>query len=350
MLMLSVIFLPFGVTERLSFLSNSAISLMFNSGAKMMVICFLQVLIAKILGAYLTNLGASPFANLSTCVQMTVMCVFFAYVTKKIPDLVSSFLNGSPALSGGGMIQQAKESFRQVGTVVAGVGTATGAVAGASAAASGAAASGEGASGKLAKQMSKLGTPGRAAAHLVNTAGFLARAGAQNALAQNPLTQGYAQGMKAVVGGDGGLQNSNVGFMQGVRRLAGMETDKPAPESTDSIASIAANNGKRPSSKENADGDNGGSEQGNARIRISNLKDLQNMTQEQRQQAISSMSNQSLQDLAKRVDAKDTTSLTREQRQQFENFKDQKDVDSMTKEQRQTLNSIFEEIGKPPRK
>ena len=31
MMMLSVIFLPFGVTERLAFLSNSAISLMFNS-------------------------------------------------------------------------------------------------------------------------------------------------------------------------------------------------------------------------------------------------------------------------------------------------------------------------------
>ncbi|MBQ1492931.1 MAG: hypothetical protein IIZ39_13305 [Blautia sp.] len=31
MMMLSVIFLPFGVTERLAFLSNSAISRMFNS-------------------------------------------------------------------------------------------------------------------------------------------------------------------------------------------------------------------------------------------------------------------------------------------------------------------------------
>ena len=38
MLMLSVVFLSFGVTERLAFLSNSAISLMFNSGAKMVVI------------------------------------------------------------------------------------------------------------------------------------------------------------------------------------------------------------------------------------------------------------------------------------------------------------------------
>ena len=42
MLMLSVIFLPFGVTERLAFLSNSSISLMFNSGAKMMVMDSLE--------------------------------------------------------------------------------------------------------------------------------------------------------------------------------------------------------------------------------------------------------------------------------------------------------------------
>ena len=38
MLMLSIAFLPFGVTERLAFLCNPAISLMFNSGAKMVVI------------------------------------------------------------------------------------------------------------------------------------------------------------------------------------------------------------------------------------------------------------------------------------------------------------------------
>ena len=62
MLMLSVVFLPFGVTERLAFLSNSAISLMFNSGAKMMVICFLQVMMVKTISAYLSKLTVSPFA------------------------------------------------------------------------------------------------------------------------------------------------------------------------------------------------------------------------------------------------------------------------------------------------
>ena len=48
MLLLSVVFLSFGVTERLAFLSNSAISLMFNSGE-------------KIISVYLGKLTASPF-------------------------------------------------------------------------------------------------------------------------------------------------------------------------------------------------------------------------------------------------------------------------------------------------
>lgn len=121
MLMLSVVFLPFGVTERLVFLSNSAISLMFNSRAKMMVICFLQVMIAKIFSAYLVNLTADPFSSFSILIQMCVMSVFFAYITKKIPDLVSSFLNGSPALSGGGMMQQAASMARTAESAVGAV-------------------------------------------------------------------------------------------------------------------------------------------------------------------------------------------------------------------------------------
>ena len=48
MLLLSVVFLSFGVTERLAFLSNSAISLMFNSGEKIILV-------------YLGKLTASPF-------------------------------------------------------------------------------------------------------------------------------------------------------------------------------------------------------------------------------------------------------------------------------------------------
>ena len=353
MMMLSVIFLPFGVTERLAFLSNSAISLMFNSGAKMMVICFLQVMIAKILGAYLTNLKASPFANLSSLVQMSVMCIFFAYITKKIPDLVSSFLNGSPALSGGGMIQQAKASVQQVGTVM---GTGLGAVAGASAAASGLATRGGGA----ATKMSQLGIPGGGKiGHALDTGAYLLKAGAQNALANNSFTRGVARGMKGVIGDNGDLQNQS--FEKGLRRLAGLETDaKDKPTPTRPIEDVAEHgwpkdggNGGSGGGTGVKQGTSGGNEpdtKGKDGTRVSSLKDLQNLTQEQRQQAISSMSNKSLQKLAQNVDSEDQQSLTQEQRQQLKNFKSQKDVDSMTKEQRQTLNSIFEEIGKPPKK
>ena len=218
MLMLSVVFLPFGVTERLAFLSNSAISLMFNSGAKMMVISFLQVMIAKILSSYLLKLKVNPFdpSNLAVLCQLAIMCVFFTYITKKIPDLVASFLNGSPALSGGGMISQAKSMAQNAGTVV-------GAAVGAHAVASGqvAAAGGSGFTGKVSA--------------LAKTPGIMAKAGLQNAMARNPFTQGYASGMKGVVGGDGSLQNKS--FADGVRRLAGLDTSRPSD--TQSLASVA---------------------------------------------------------------------------------------------------------------
>ena len=204
MLMLSVVFLPFGVTERLAFLSNSAISLMFNSGAKMMVICFLQVMIAKIFSAYFNNLTANPFKEFSVLCQITIMSIFFLYIVKKIPELVSSFLNGSPALSGGGMIQQAKSTVAQAGMVVGGVSAAAAVGSGAAAATGG---------GKMSA--------------LKSTIGALGKAGAQNLMANNPFTQGYARGVKGVLGSDGSIRGrgavENVGFMQGVRKLAGLE-------------------------------------------------------------------------------------------------------------------------------
>ena len=221
MLMLSVVFLPFGVTERLAFLSNSAISLMFNSGAKMMVISFLQVMIAKILSSYLLKLKVNPFdpSNLAVLCQLAIMCVFFAYITKKIPDLVASFLNGSPALSGGGMMQQASSMARTAGTVV-------GAAAGAHAVASGqvAAAGGSGLSGKMSA--------------LAKTPFVMGKAGLQNAMARNPFSQGYASGMKGVVGSNGSLQNEN--FMKGVRQLAGLEASAEQPGKTKSLSRLAS--------------------------------------------------------------------------------------------------------------
>ena len=332
-MMLSVIFLPFGVTERLAFLSNSAISLMFNSGAKMMIICFLQVMVAKILSAYLTNLQGNPFKDFSILVQLLVMTAFFAYVTKKFPDLVSSFLNGSPALSGGGMIQQVKSTVQ---TTMQVAGTVAGGVAGASAVAAGS-------GGKM------------------STLGTLVRSGAQNLMANNSFTQGYARGMKGVVGDNGDLQNQS--FLTGVRRLAGIETNDnqgEAPAPTRSILDVA----KHGWSKDGGNGGSGGGTgvkqetsggnepdtKGKDGTRVSNLKDLQNLTQEQRQQAISSMSNQEMQQFVKNLDTKDLSSFTQEQRQQFTNFSSQKDVDSTTKEQRQKVNSAVEELGKPPKK
>jgi len=237
-LMLSVVFLPFGVTERLSFLSNSAISLIFNSGAKMMVIAFLQVMIASMLSTYLSKLVENPIGNFSVLFQMLIMSAFFAYITKKIPDLASAFLNGSPALSGGGFMNQAKTMAAKTATVVA---TGTGAVAGASAVSAGnAAAAG---TGKISQ--------------LKNTLGTLGRAGAQNVLARNPVTRGYASGVTGVVGNDGSLQNES--FRTGVARLAGLTKFDDKDGQHKSVTDIAAGKVKNVSS---VSGGSGGSASG----------------------------------------------------------------------------------------
>ena len=183
-------------------------------------------MIAKIFSAYLVNLVANPFKSFSILVQMCVMSIFFAYITKKIPDLVSSFLNGSPALSGGGMISQAKGMATQTAAVL---GTAGGAVAGASAASTAAKAR-HAASGKPTTMMSQLKN---------STAGMLARGVAQNVMARNPLTQGYASGMKSMVGSDGSLQNEK--FMKGVRQLAGLEANSgKLTEKTKPLSDLAS--------------------------------------------------------------------------------------------------------------
>ena len=118
-------------------------------------------MIAKIFSAYLVNLVANPFKSFSILVQMCVMSIFFAYITKKIPDLVSSFLNGSPALSGGGMIQQAKGMAAQTARVAGGVatgGAALGGMVAGAGAASSAAKAAYAASGKAPTRMSQLKT------------------------------------------------------------------------------------------------------------------------------------------------------------------------------------------------
>jgi len=206
-LMLSVVFLPFGVTERLSFLSNSAISLVFNSGAKMMIICFLQVMIASMLSTYLSKLVENPIGNFSVLFQMLIMSAFFAFITKKIPDMASAFLNGSPALSGGGFMQQAKTMAVKSAMVA---GAATGAVATAPAM--------QAAGPGLTARISALPKA------TLQGVGTLGTAAAQNALAKNPLTQGFVAGAKAVVGEDGQLQNAS--FTKGLARLAGLEKPK----------------------------------------------------------------------------------------------------------------------------
>lgn len=118
-------------------------------------------------------------------------------------------------------MQQAKSTVAQAGAVA---GAAVGAYSAAAGASGG---------GKLGKMSA-----------LAKTPAIMAKAGLQNAMAKNPFTQGYASGVKGVLGSDGSIRGKgaaeNVGFMQGVRKLAGLEissSDKAKP--TQSLNDIA---------------------------------------------------------------------------------------------------------------
>ena len=171
---------------------------------------------------------------------MCVMSIFFAYITKKIPDLVSSFLNGSPALSGGGMMQQAKGMATQAASVAGAVVTGGATLAGAAGGALATTAGGQAAMSTLSSAKGfkgKMSALPKAAGQIANreTLGAagktMLRAGAQNALAHNPLTRAAVSGAKAVIGDDGRLQDSS--FAQGFRRLAGIESPKETEKPRD---------------------------------------------------------------------------------------------------------------------
>lgn len=108
MVMIGIIMLPFGVCDKLEFLSRQAISAVFNLGAKVMIISFIQAIATALLTKYVEKFisaftSGGVGAHLPILLQMALLCAVLLVITKKIPDLVSGFLNGSPALSGSSM-------------------------------------------------------------------------------------------------------------------------------------------------------------------------------------------------------------------------------------------------------
>lgn len=183
MMLLSLIMLPFAMVDKLSFLSNQAISGVFNSGTKLMVICFLQATITKLLIGYMHTINLQGLIDsISTILQLFVACCLFTYMVKKLPELAAGLLQGNGGMTGQGMLDQTVKIMK---TTAMAIGVAGGAVAGGAAMGAGGAAGGAGAMGKGQMAMSAMKN--------------IAQTGAAHVVGKSSLMQGFAKGANAVM-------------------------------------------------------------------------------------------------------------------------------------------------------
>lgn len=192
MMLLSLIMLPFAMVDKLSFLSNQAISGVFNSGTKLMVICFLQATITKLLIGYMHTINLSGLIDsISTILQLFVACCLFTYMVKKLPELAAGLLQGNGGMTGQGMLDQTVKTMKTTATAI---GAAGGVVAGGIAMGAGGAAGGAMSKGKMVMSaMKNIGDAGMA--HLIS---------------KTPMMQGFAKGANAVMGTGSGRMPKGV--------------------------------------------------------------------------------------------------------------------------------------------
>lgn len=157
--------LPFIMTSKLSFLSEKAISAMFNLAIKCCVIAFLFSAVVPFLNDISEQLSTFKLENFVKApvlsMQLLIICILLYLLTKRCSALVTGLLNGTPALSGSDM---------------------TGALTGAGTKA--ASAAGQVRAAKAA--VLAAGTGGT---------GALVMALGKNLINRNPITQGYREGI-----------------------------------------------------------------------------------------------------------------------------------------------------------
>lgn len=231
MALLTIPLIPFAAISQLNYLFRNAFGAIINLSIKVSVIAFIQAFSIKLLSTYVDKLKATMAANelwkeLSVLFQMILVALIIYFMTKKIPELVSGLLNGTPSFSGASMMQTAKSAVNTAGKVAGAVGTGVGMVAAAGAAA--------GASvGPMSKMASWGGTGsvkgnlasfanaaggyamsavGHGASLLGGTAKQLGKAGLNAAATRNPVYQGYQSGVSAMGNKTNGLLTNPKGI------------------------------------------------------------------------------------------------------------------------------------------
>lgn len=160
--MATIPLIPFAALPQTRFLFTSALNGMMNLAIKVSVIAFISTVSSKILTDYITEFAKigkdQANGNFALYIQALLVAALLYLIIKKIPDLVSSLLSGTPKLEGASMKQMATQAANTA--VQAGAAVATGAT---SVAASGfkaagtAAAGGKGGFGQLGAGLNAAG-------------------------------------------------------------------------------------------------------------------------------------------------------------------------------------------------
>ena len=125
MALLTIPCLSFGTMGKFSFLTEKAIGCMFNCALKVCVIAFIAVFSEQYLNSLSDELAKSkdPSQDLALLLQVLLASFLIYMLTKKIPQLVSGLLNGSPQLSGSdmtGALKSAGDSAMSAATMATG--------------------------------------------------------------------------------------------------------------------------------------------------------------------------------------------------------------------------------------
>lgn len=125
MALLTIPCLSFGTMSKFSFLTEKAIGCMFNCALKVCVIAFIAIFSKDYLTSLSDELAKSkePSQDLALLLQVLLASFLIYLLTKKIPQLVSGLISGSPQLSGSdmmGALKSAGDSAMSAATMATG--------------------------------------------------------------------------------------------------------------------------------------------------------------------------------------------------------------------------------------
>ena len=215
MALITIPLLPFGVIDKLKFLSDKAIGAMFNLAIKIFVIAFLSTMSVNILTGLVENAKAAStsadfMGNISYFLQVLLYALILFFLTKKIPALVSGLLSGNPSLGGMDMKQLATSAAKGAAGAVAKGAGAAGLAYGGMKALSQAAGPMKAWGGKDSIGANALSFAGAAGDKAMSMMGQAASAGVNALKTRNPAYQGYQRGMSLLGNQNGKMKNAGM--------------------------------------------------------------------------------------------------------------------------------------------